>query len=416
MKRTMILLLLCLPAIFAGEHQTLFPLGPADLGATEPTAGPLPTAKRDVPAEPGVVSWALDADEALDLSPRPHITASRGFWMTVGSADLDRGISLPITAPGALVRISPIPDADGTIERIDAADLVLISEEGTPFSGTRGIELFADEAELNKAGTRMFSAGTAVFRLSDEVGMGDLTLFADNLRSDAIHRFTIDVFERDSDIRLELGTTSDTYLAGSEMTYATAFFDGERMVLPTAVQARLIAPDGRERVLPVTLGSAKQRTRLDMPVSSTFGLWEIQVSAETVIDGELVRRDARTAFAYNQSTAVFRGDVVTDLDQSGLYAELGLRVGVPGSYEVRGVLFGTDEKGVSLPLAVGIASRTVEMGETTVTLRFDKALIDASGLRAPFTVKDLRLIHQDAMAVLHRQEIGFHITGELVRQ
>jgi len=415
MKKSTILFLLCLPALIAGE-QTLMPLGPADLGADEPVIGPVAKAKRTAPAEPGATSWALEADQALDLSPQPHITASRGYWMRVESADFDRGISLKVTGPGALVRLSPIPDSDGTIERIDSADLVLISAAGEAFSGERGIDRFVEDAELNKAGNRLFSAGTAVFRISDAVGAGELTLFAENLRYDAGRRYTIDVFERDSEIRLELGTARDTYLAGTSMTFATAFFNGEDMVLPSALSARLIAPDGRDWDLPVTLGAAKQRARLDMPAATRFGLWEIEVTAEAEIDGAVVRRDARTAFAYNQPTAVFRGDVQTALDAAGLRAELGLRVAVAGNYEVRGVLFGTDAEGASVPLAVGIASAPFETGAGSIDLRFEQAVLEASGLRAPFVVKDLRLIHQDAMAILHRQENGFRITGDIVRQ
>ncbi len=414
MKKILILFLLCLPALNAGEGLKLLPKMAGDLGASEPTAA-VTTAKQVAAGTPGSASWALDANEALDLSPAPHITDSRGYWMTVDSADFDRGISLPLSAPGALVRISPLPAADGTVARIALDDLVLISEAGDPFSGDAGIDRFADEEELNKAGSRMFSAGTAVFGISERLGSGELTLFADNLRYDAGRSFVIDVFERDSEITLELGTTRDTWLPGEELVFAAAFFHGESMVQPSRLEVALVAPDGRR--FDLTLAAAtKQRTLLDMLPSNDFGLWELVAEAEVEIDGRTVRRNARTAFAYNQPTAVFSGDVDVTLDEQGLRADFTLYVANQGSYEVRAVLFGTDAAGTSKPLAVGIASDALQAGDASLALIFDADLIEASGLGAPFIVKDLRLIHQDAMAILHRQEIGFHVIGEITRQ
>ena len=85
---------------------------------------------------------------------------------------------------------------------------------------------------------------------------------------------------------------------------------------------------------------------------------------------------------------------------------LGVEAVAASRYEVRGVLFGSGANGELLPAAVGHAAAWLEPGHGTVELRFDQALVDDSGLRAPFEIRDLRLIDQGTMGLLHRQARG----------
>ncbi len=102
--------------------------------------------------------------------------------------------------------------------------------------------------------------------------------------------------------------------------------------------------------------------------------------------------------------------VTVDNKREGLITELAMDVAEAGRYEVRGILFGTDDRGQLKPLAVGNTADWLEPGQSALAMTFDRSVITESGLRAPFVVKDLRLIHQNRMSLLHRQETAFRIT------
>ena len=87
-------------------------------------------------------------------------------------------------------------------------------------------------------------------------------------------------------------------------------------------------------------------------------------------------------------------------------------VAVAGRYEVRAILFGTNAEGKLQPLAIGNTANWMEAGQGALAMTFDRKVISDSGLRAPFAVKDLRLIHQNRMSLLHRQHMAFRITDK----
>ena len=60
--------------------------------------------------------------------------------------------------------------------------------------------------------------------------------------------------------------------------------------------------------------------------------------------------------------------------------------------------------------AVAHSAAYLAAGHGALELAFDRELVAASGLRAPFEVRDLRLIDQGNMGLLHRQARGLVIS------
>jgi len=55
------------------------------------------------------------------------------------------------------------------------------------------------------------------------------------------------------------------------------------------------------------------------------------------------------------------------------------------------------------PAGVARSAAWVEAGRGVLELRFGPEVVEASGLQAPYEVRDLRLADQARMAVLHQQ-------------
>ena len=88
--------------------------------------------------------------------------------------------------------------------------------------------------------------------------------------------------------------------------------------------------------------------------------------------------------------------------------DLGVDVAGPGRYEVRGIVYGTDRAGNLVPFAAAHSAAWLDAAGS-LTLTVEPKLLREAGVRAPFEIRDLRLLDQGRMGVLHRQARGIEI-------
>ncbi|MFN3311187.1 MAG: DUF4785 domain-containing protein [Thermomonas sp.] len=372
-------ILLAAPAFAA---QPLLPAGGHDQVPTRLVTLPAPagTFERQAVA----FSWALDPALALSASP-PYQTESREYWLTVQGRELQQGVALPMSAPNALVRVSPAAGAAAL-----RADDIRVAMQGRPVGITRS----ADAQALRQAGMEA-SAGTQVLRLGAGSGPGRAILQAPRAQG----RYVIHVFEPDSPVVLHARADRSQALAGEQMRVAIAATSGGR---PGALRsnALLVAPDGRSQAVGV-------RTNADGSQSATFplpdravavpGLWELQVFSD--VGG--IPRDARTAFAVAQPTARLAGSYA--LDASRLRVSLPVQAASPGRYEARGTLYASAPDGSLRPVSEAHAAAWMEAGSGTLVLQFQREHLPP-GYGAPFELRALELNDQSRLGKLEARE------------
>ena len=153
--RTLLFTALAAASFTALATQPLLPAGGSDQVPLRLVSLPAPTGQFE--RAPVSFSWALDPAAAL-YEPAPHLAESREYWQTVDAAELARGIDVDLSAPGALIRVSPGRGA----RKLAATDLRL-SGNGR---GAR-LERTASDTELQAAGMDV-EAGTAMVRVGRE--------------------------------------------------------------------------------------------------------------------------------------------------------------------------------------------------------------------------------------------------------
>lgn len=89
-----------------------------------------------------------------------------------------------------------------------------------------------------------------------------------------------------------------------------------------------------------------------------------------------------------------------------LVARFGVEVGAAGRYEVRALLYGM-VGGAMAPVAVAHSAAWLEPGAGTIELAYDAALL--AGVRGPYELRDLSLLDQSRVGLLHRQQRGLVI-------
>ena len=402
-KTLSILLSLVLLAGIAGA-QSRATLAPATDGDLTPSVlvAPMGTKAAALPTEPVSLSWALDKTRALE-APAPFVAQSLEYFLDLTADELAAGVDFSTLAPGALLRLNPAPGQDKAVT-LDPLSISVTTADKATFADGTGFDQLANSDQLKAAGAP-FMEGTIAFRLSPEVGAGHLKLAVSGLEGS--DRYVLHVFDKGSDLALALNTDRSAYLHGGTLM-AEARLAGARVV-----EGFVTSPAGR--AWPVSFEAAadglfRASLQLDALEAPTPGLWQVHVSAVGDAGGIDFQRNARTAFDVAVPSARLNGEVsLVRGVVSGLGVRLGVEAAAAGRYEVRGVLYGTARDGSQQPVAVAHSAATLDAGHGELALSFDRKALADSGLRAPFAVRDLRLLDQGNMALLQHQADGLVI-------
>jgi hypothetical protein len=358
-----------------------------------PAPGKLATTHLD--RAPVAVSWALDAEQALDARPQAFTSESREYWIDASEAEMHAGLPLALSAPGAVIRISR--HGGKTSSAITASDLQL-SAAGRRLDNASALRGLASAEELRAAGMDA-PQGSIALRLADTVPVGILRLALPTAQGS----YLVHVHEPASTLVLSLGAERDSTVGAGPLRIRASFAGATLQ----RIGGLISAPDGASQDLSFARqadGSYLASVTPDIAHAGDPGLWEAHAFA--VAGGELaVPRDARTAFAVNVPVARFDGSAIR-ADAAGT-RELALRIGVEtvvaSRYQVSAVLYGTAADGKLHPAAVAQSAAWLEPGKGSLDLRYDAASL-ATALGSPWELRDLRLFNQADMGLLERRE------------
>lgn len=404
MKKYVVMMgvLLCGAVAMAGEKVNLKAAGPSDLVSEHVVDASFRMKAPSAEKQAVSMNWAVEGP--MNLAVAPHEGEGRGYYLKVNASDLYEGVTLPLTVPGALVRISPMGGEE--TEALDPARMVVVNGERA-FSEGSGVDQLYTPEQMDAARGSFLTLGSSVFRIHESVGVGQTLLFVDDLAG--VERdYLVHVFEQESPAVLSVRAANDTFVQGQTLAVYTQFSGARGSVAAQQMEGVVVSPNGSS--FPLTFGrDGVGRLELNQPGDNTNGLWRVRVTATGLEQGLAVRRDAATAFALVVPTARFSGSATTSRTKDGVSASFDLEVGTAGRYEVRGVLFGSDASGALQPIAVSHSANWLNPGEHVLDLSFDQAHVTASGLSAPYMIRDLRLVHQDRMSLIHRQANGLDI-------
>jgi hypothetical protein len=347
--------------------------------------------------KPASMSWAVDPQVTLDARPTPFEQKSREYWIDANADQLRQGLVLSTSANGALVRLSPHA---GNTSVIDVSTLSFRAN-GKLYASSDAVRTAADEDALRAAGMDV-PQGSLVVKLADTLGSGRIELIAPTASGD----YLVHVFEPASTIAMTLQAERDTVLAGDAIRIR-AGIEGATL---DSLSGLLSAPDGHSQDVSFKRqrdGSYVASVRPDLGHAGGFGLWEIHAFGNASTRQVSVPRDARSAFAVSVPTARLSGSVekLAGLARdNGLTLAIGVQAASPSRYQLAGTLYATRSDGSLAPAAVSHSAAWLEAGAGTLKLRFDAASLNASGLGAPYELRDLRLINQADMSLVERRE------------
>jgi hypothetical protein len=364
-----------------------------DLVVTRMVALPVPAGQFE--HKPVSFSWALDPTAAVQPAV-PFTSESREYWTQVDAAQMRSGIDIDTTAPGAVLRISPI----GKSLPVTTQKLSL-SSHGQNIDAGKAFAHIANSDQLQQAGMDV-SNGTAVVQFDKGLGQGRFRLQV----ADASGRYLLHVFEPDSPYALHAGADRANLLAGGQFEVTAVLGKGQIGLAGSEMAGLLVSPSGKSYDLnfsPGKSGAQRALARVPVDAQSESGLWEVQVFAGASDNGVRIQRDSRTAVAVAQPTAKLDGSY--RFDSASLNFSAPIQVGSSGRYELRATLFATATDGVARPVSEAHSAAWFDSGTHALTLNFDRAHLPA-GYGAPFEVRYLELKDQARMGQLESRELA----------
>jgi hypothetical protein len=360
---------------------------------------------------PTKLSWRLDGSPIREV-PAPHVAQSKSYWEYWQESKFYlKSATISITSPGAVVKLSPKVSLtrSATPKAIAIDDLVFTDANGFAYAAADAIENGATSDEFQR-GEMPFSEGTTVLKMRSDLAAGPLRL---GLRPGAAtpgYDVLVQVYEPNSTAVLELQSKADAYSQGQSLE-VIARWQGNVTPKSNTIHGQVFSPSGAKFPVELTAdqsGAFVGSLPLTESASKPGELWEIQIDAEANSEAGSTKRTARTAFAYSAGTASFE-PAVTLAEwpiKDDLKVRFGVQVASAGRYAVTGVLYGTSATGERVPFMVSQAALTAVPGINNIELVFEDADFAAAGLSAPYEIRDLRLLDQTRMGLLHRQSFA----------
>lgn len=339
-------------------------------------------------------SFPITSKMPIDFSEQQAHSQSRQYRMEVTGAELKRGISLKTTAPGALVRISGF----NTSNPVEPQNLNLFTAN-KKFAKGSAFDTLVDSRMMTKTGVG-FQRGTTGFKISEQMGRGDFKLQTAQGVADS-DRYLVNVFEKNSDVELHLTANKSNYLKGHAMNVKTALWANGKQFPLNAVKSQLVSPTGKKT--PVAMNkSGQMQLPMNMQASNVPGaLWTLETEVDAMVNGQAVKRMAKVAFSFADKTASLGKMHPMVTERAGnISATVPVRASKQGRFEVRAVLYGTNSKGQMVPAMVTHSANNLNPGMGFVNMQFDKNILAATGLQAPFELRNLQLRDQKQMALL----------------
>lgn len=343
------------------------------------------------------------AGEALLPEPPTHVAESREFWKRVTAEDLRGGVEFSTTAPEAVVRLSPV---EGPVRAhwISVDQMVLGTPSGQTLKAEEAFSRTATPEQLLQAGMA-FPEGTFAFRLAPEAGQGRFRLSAPGLDAPEGSAYLLHVLDARSDLVLSLQAGSDTVFRGGSVSARGWLADADGFIPGVSGEAEISSPDGRRwsaAVRTLADGSVRVDHPLRVSPSGRPGLWEVHLRVTAERGGGAIQRDVHTAFAYVVPTARLAGEVRAAVRKGSLALRVPLEAAAPGRYALQCVVWGTDGTGERRPVARVETAAWLEAGRGVLRAEVPADVLREGGGRPPYEVRDVRLVDQSRLFLLHR--------------
>tara|TARA_R110001592_G_scaffold104272_3_gene293449 strand:+ start:4058 stop:5260 length:1203 start_codon:yes stop_codon:yes gene_type:complete len=353
-------------------------------------------------------SQRISSNKPISFKAKGYTSVSDEYWFEATGKQLKVGVDLAISSPGALVRLSGKQTKDKYSTQTKAIDpnSVQLFKNNKKLSAP-----FSQKVSQQEFATANIFPNSSAMKLNSKLGKGAFTLKVNEYLDDN-QRYIVNVKEKNAEHKLHLSLAKQSYMQGQTINFTSQLkttSTNKALLTQGKPIAYIKMPSGKKS--PLNFTKKGNQFQFTVPTSLTPAkrgqLFELYVETENTTNGLKVKRNAKVAFAVAQPTARIEtvgdfGKKMVENQITANFVDIHLQVASEGRYEVSAMIYGSTSKKLSLPFMLSRSAYYLTPGEHTVKLKLDTNIIKNSGLKAPYTVKNVRLMDQSRMALLQQ--------------
>jgi len=341
-------------------------------------------------------SQKVSVNSKISLQAQRFESVSDEYWLEVTGKQLNAGVDLAVSKAGALIRLS----GKRVKGEFNDANLVIDPSNIKLFKNQKSLaQPFKQTVSQQQFATANIFPNSSAMQLNKKLGKGKFTLRVSEQLNENQH-YMVNVKEKGAEHKLHLAIARQTFMEGENVAFDSFINNKAGKLAAVKSKAFIKTPSGEKQAISYVKDNDK--FKLVVPSNLTPAkrgeLYELLIESQATDNGIQIKRNAKVAFAIAQPTARMQGEY--SVDNSA--ARVNLNVASEGRYEVSGLVYGTAKNGVKLPIMLSRSAYYLRPGDHNVELKFDQKILKASGLQAPFSVKQLRLMDQSRMALLQQ--------------
>ncbi|WP_299492438.1 DUF4785 domain-containing protein [uncultured Shewanella sp.] len=344
--------------------------------------------------------------------PAPAITQtsqSDQYWKVVTGSQLNKGISFSVSQTNSIIRIAPRHDTLKSLnisDTISPHDIIITPKNQAAIKQAltqRPIALIQSKVDADALATAGLNDNSSALTLSNDAKPGEYQLqVTKQLPSEG--RYLINVKEKGSPFQLTLSAPIAINQKTKTIDFNLTLSQSNKQLTP-----KVFLQNNQGLQTPLNISLHQDHWQAHLPDNLALshhnrGLSEILVNLETQVDGLPVIRSVKTAFKAYVNSAKITNEITIVRKNKQLHSLLlNLDVANEGRYEVSAVLLGTNKQGKTEAIFTTQAASWLTPDSSQLKLMLDNALVQSSGLTAPFTLSELELKDQSQMARLSYQ-------------
>lgn len=341
-------------------------------------------------------SQAINNINTLSFDNKPYTTTSDEYWLEVSGKQLNSGVMLNVSHPGALIRLS-----GKKTNNLSAVESMVIDPQQIQLSkGKETLEsAFSQKVSQQEFASANIFPNSSAVKLKERIGRGQFNL---KVMQPLYHneRYLVNVKEKGSEHRLTLSVPTQALLAKQALTFDMSMNNAKGQLTAYANKAFIKTPKGV--ILPVKSKLVKGKQTIELPEVSAADnrgeLFELHISSQANDKGLIVQRNSKVAFAIAQPTAKMTGKVNVEMT----HANVELNIASEGRYEISAVVSGVNLQGKPEAVMLSRSAYYLQPGEQNAKLMFDEDLLKKLKVLPPYSVNQLRLVDQSRMALLQQ--------------
>lgn len=328
------------------------------------------------------LSWPTQ-DSPL-LTKTMHEQTSRKYQVKASLKELRQGVTIHTSAAAAIVRIAP-----ANLKTTVKPQFRISNKRGLNLSLLEASSLYSQKEALKNT---PFAGNTlALAELKPELGFGQFTItstLADRNKDDEL--FIIHVYDRYAATALTIQTNKARYYSGDEFVATLILKDREQNYSIDDLTLSLVSPDGEATPLvatPIAENIFQARTILNSEKNSRGGNWYVEATVTTIIDDDIIWRQAHSAFSYTIPSAAVVNITKGPANDYDFIATVEVVTG--SRYALQAVLLGSDAQGKLHPIQTTQSAAWLPAGQHRLNFSFDSNL--KTDYKAPYYLSYIHL-------------------------